>query len=434
MCNCSVRSAPLLAGLLAVAVSGLAPGAARAAGFAIFEQGARGMGFAGAFTAQADDPSAIFHNAAGIAFLTGRQAYAGGTVIASTSTFRGADPFPGAGVTEKGDMGLRVPPVAYYTHQFSERLVLGAGWTAPFGLQTRWADPDSFTGRFISQEADLKAFSLNPTVAYKVEDRLAVGLGLDVRFSSVSLTRRVPVINPFTQKVQDGASVHLRSGTETGLGFNVGILARPSPDLSLGASYRHRVKVDYRGGATFSAIPTGSPELDALVAADLPLGNVPVTTSIVFPAIASVGAAYTWKDWTIEGDVNWYQWSTFDRVLLVFETRGDLSQAIALDYSNSWQYRLGVERPLTRIWTVRGGLFYDQSPAPASSVSPLLPDADRYGLALGGSWKPGRFWVDAGTWLVLGKSRSTEGQSRDRYDGTYQSRRLTLGVSFGYAF
>ena len=40
------------------------PGAAHAAGFAIFEQGARGMGFAGAYAAQASDPSAIFHNAA----------------------------------------------------------------------------------------------------------------------------------------------------------------------------------------------------------------------------------------------------------------------------------------------------------------------------------------------------------------------------------
>ena len=432
--SCSRRVAPVLAGLWAAAVLGLAPAAASAAGFAIFEQGARGMGFAGAFTAQASDPSAIFHNAAGIAFLTGSQAYAGGTLIAPSSSFTGADPFPGSAVQEEGDMGVLVPPVAYYTHQFSERVVFGAGWTTPFGLQTRWQNPDSFTGRFISEEAEIKASSLNPTIAYKLEDRLAVGLGLDVRFSSMSLTRRVPVINPFTQKVEDGASAHLRTGTDMGIGFNVGILARPSPSLSLGASYRHKVKADYSGDATFSPIPTGNAELDAQVAAGIPSGAVPVTTSITFPAIASFGAAYTFGDWTVEADVNWYQWSTFDRVLLLFETREDLNQAIVEDYANSWQYRLGVERPLTRIWTVRGGLFYDQSPAPAASVSPILPDADRYGLALGGTWKPGRFWMDAGSWIVLGESRSTEGQSRDRYDGSYKSRGLTLGVSFGYAF
>jgi long-chain fatty acid transport protein len=428
------RSGPLLAGVFVAAVSILGPLPADAAGFAIFEQGARAMGFAGAFTAQASDPSAVFHNAAGIAFLGGRQAYVGGTLVAPTATFQGADPFPGSAVTERSDIGVLVPPAVYYTHQLSERLVVGAGWNTPFGLHTEWASPDSFTGRFVSQVAELKGFSLNPTVAYKVEDRLAVGAGLDVRFSSVALTRRVPVINPFTQTVADAATARLESGTETGFGFNLGVLARPTDNLSLGASYRHKVKVDYRGSATFSPLSTGNPELDAVVAAQLPAGSLPLTTFIVFPAIASVGAAYTWNDWTVEADVNWYQWSTFDRVLLLFETRGDLSEALVEDYANSWQYRVGVERPLGRAWTVRGGYFFDQSPAPAASVSPLLPDSDRHGLALGASWKPGRWWVDAGSWVVLSKRRSTEGVNRDRYDGTYDAHALTLGLSVGYGF
>jgi long-chain fatty acid transport protein len=421
------------AAVLAAAL-GLLPADASAGGLAIFEQGARGLGLAGAFTAQASDPSAIFHNAAGIAFLTGQQVYAGGVLIAPSSTFNGADPFPGAAVTEKADLGVLVPPAAYYTHQFSERLVLGAGWMTPFGLKSRWQDPDGFSGRFIAQEADIKAFSFNPTVAYKLEDRLAVGLGLDIRFSSLSLTRRVPVINPFTQKVEDGASARVSTGTDTGFGFNIGVLARPTESLSLGASYRHQVTIDYGGQATFSPMTTDVPELDAQIAAGLPPGSVPVSTSITYPAMASFGAAYAWNDWTFEADVNWHQWSSLDRVLLAFEGYPELAQVLVEDYSNSWQYRLGVQRPLTPVWTVRGGLFYDQSPAPAASVSPLLPDADRYGLALGGSWRKGRLWIDAGSWIVLGESRSTEGQNRDAYDGTYESNGVTLGLSLGYAF
>ena len=72
---------------VALATAGiLGPASAHAAGFAIFEQGARAMGFAGAFTAQANDPCAIFHNAAGIAFLKGKQLYLGGTLIRPSST------------------------------------------------------------------------------------------------------------------------------------------------------------------------------------------------------------------------------------------------------------------------------------------------------------------------------------------------------------
>src|SRR6188474_999676 len=102
------RSVPFLAAIVAVAFA-VAPADSSAAGFAVFEQGARAMGFAGAFTAQASDPSAIFHNAAGVAFLRGQQLYAGGTLIAPSATFQGADPFPGSAVTETADMGLLVP-------------------------------------------------------------------------------------------------------------------------------------------------------------------------------------------------------------------------------------------------------------------------------------------------------------------------------------
>jgi long-chain fatty acid transport protein len=421
-----------LAAALAACLVGPVP--ARAAGFAIFEQGARGMGFAGAFTAQANDPSAIFHNAAGIAFLKGSQLYLGGTLIHPSTTFTGADPFPGASVTEKGDTGLLVPPAAYYTQTFSERLVFGVGLHTPFGLTTSWASPEQFSGRFVSQRAELKGFSINPTIAYKLADRFAVGGGLDVRLSSVSLQRRVPVINPFTQRVTDAASVDLTSDTDVAFGFNVGALAKVSDSLSAGIHYRHKVKSSYSGTATFTQVPTGNTQLDTRLSAVLPQGSQPITTGVEFPGIFSGGVAYSAGDWTVEVDADWYQWSTFRQLRIAFTDRPDLSEDIQENYQNSWQYRIGLERRLGDRLAVRGGYFFDQSPAPAASISPLLPDADRNGFALGGTWKSGRFHVDAAMWLLLSPSRSTEGLNRDQYNGTYKSHAVTLGIFLGYAF
>jgi long-chain fatty acid transport protein len=392
------------------------------------------MGFAGAFTAQANDPSAIFHNAAGIAFLKGKQFYFGGTLIHPSTTFTGADPFPGASVTEKGDTSLLVPPAAYYTQPFSERIVFGIGLHTPFGLTTSWASPDTFSGRFVSQKAELKGFSINPTLGYKLADRFALGVGLDVRLSSVSLQRRVPVVNPFTQRVIDGASVDLSSNTDVGFGFNVGALAKISESLSAGVHYRHQVKSSYNGTANFTQIGTGNAQLDTALTARLPQGSQALTTEIVFPGIFMGGVAYTTGDWTFEADLDWYQWSKFSRLNLVFTDRPDLTQAIVENYKNSWQYRMGLERRLNETWAVRGGYFFDQSPAPAESISPLLPDADRNGFALGGSWKSGRFHADAAMWVLLSPARSTEGVSRDSYDGTYKSHAVTLGIFLGYSF
>lgn len=69
---------------------------AAAAGFKVNEQGAKAMGMANAFVAQADDPSALFYNPAGIAFLKGIQVNLGSLVIAVPQTeFTGTAPLSG---------------------------------------------------------------------------------------------------------------------------------------------------------------------------------------------------------------------------------------------------------------------------------------------------------------------------------------------------
>jgi long-chain fatty acid transport protein len=419
--------------LIALALS-IAPAPLSAAGFALFEHGARGMGFAGAFTAQASDPSAIFHNPAGIAFLPGKQLYLGATGVMPKWEFNGANPFPGTGVVEKGATNVLVPPAAYYTQAFSPRVVFGLGLNVPFGLKTEWANPDQFSGRYISQKASLGGFAVNPTLAIKLADRLAVGAGLDLRFSTVTLDRRIPVFNPFTLKPVDGADERLDAGTNHGIGFDVGMLAKLSDDLSVGVSYRHKVKIDYTGTATFTPLPTGNSQLDERVATVLPASNLPLNSSITFPAFASGGVAYRHGDWVFEADVNWYQWSTFTSIPVTFPDRPDLSGAITEDYSNSFQYRFGIEKTLNDVWAVRGGYFWDETPAPPASVSPLLPDADRNGFCLGGTWKSGSWRLDAASWFVLSRERSTAGLSRDSYEGTYKSHAFTLGVFLGYVF
>jgi long-chain fatty acid transport protein len=413
----------------------LLPAMSHASGFALFEQGAKAMGFGGAFTAQANDPSAIFHNVAGIAFLKGTQIYIGGSAVAASSTFTGADPFPGASVTEKGNAGIVVPPHAYVTQQLSEGLVIGVGLDTPFGLRTSWQNADTtYTGRFISKTAQLNGFSVNPSVAFKLADRLAVGGGVDIRFSSVELDRNVASIQPFTLQAVDIASVQLKSNTNTGVGFNLGIIAKPTEALSFGASYRHTVTVNYTGSAVFTQISTGDPSVDAIAARQLPIGSNPVTTSIQFPSEVSGGVAYSWNDWTVEGDVNWYKWSTFASLPLTFTNTPALSSVIPESYTDTFQYRVGIERRINEKWTVRGGYNHDNSPSPDASVSPLLPDADRNGAAVGFTYKQGRLHLDVANLFVFFKDRPTNGVNQDNYNGTYKNFAEVLSVSLGYGF
>jgi long-chain fatty acid transport protein len=62
------------------------PSCLLANGFDIYEQSAKAVGLGGAFIAQADDPSAIFFNPAGIVQLEGTQLSVGACSIMPTVT------------------------------------------------------------------------------------------------------------------------------------------------------------------------------------------------------------------------------------------------------------------------------------------------------------------------------------------------------------
>jgi long-chain fatty acid transport protein len=229
-------------------------------------------------------------------------------------------------VSERTEVLPLLPPAVFYTHQFSERNVLGVGLTRPYALRTRWENPDTFSGRFLAQRSEIDAYSLNPTAAWRVADRLALGIGLDVRRSSLALRRRYPGLHPVTDEVVDAASVRVDARRDTAIGFNLGFLARPTESLSVGAQYRNGVTHNYQGDAEFSLLPTGSPDLDAAVAEIIPAGTLPFRSSLRFPASVNAGAAYAWGDWTFAGDVGFWLWSKFQQIAVDYEGREDLRE------------------------------------------------------------------------------------------------------------
>src|SRR5512135_752106 len=86
-----------------------------AAGFRLLESGAKAMGMGFAFTAQADDPAAIYFNPAGLTQLKGQNVMLGATYLKlNGADFTGSTPLTsGASETQKSlDF---IIPNAYYT-------------------------------------------------------------------------------------------------------------------------------------------------------------------------------------------------------------------------------------------------------------------------------------------------------------------------------
>jgi long-chain fatty acid transport protein len=432
------RGGSIWRALVVAALGTLATLPLHAAGFAIYEAGSKALGMADAFTAQADDPSALFFNAGGAAFFDHTAVSVGVTYITeSGSTFSGANPFPGEGATGHGKKLNAFPPHAYWIQPITSTVKFGVGLTAPFGLTTAWRDPHNFPGRFISTKADLKDLDVNPTLAWQVTPNFGIGIGAVARVSKVELDRDAPAVNPFTFTVADVATSKLTSSWKAGYGANIGVLHHFNSFFSWGLSYRTPITVNYKGNDVLTQNLTGNAQLDAVVAARLPFNKkLPVKTAIKFPDQASLGLAFSLTpNVLLETDVNWTGWSHFKQVNVEF-TQGDLpNQTVVQRWKDVFHFRGGLRWTTSPVWQWRFGYVHDLSPQPEQTMSPLLPDADRNGFTFGVGYTAKVKTDFAVMYLPFNKRSRAKTFSDDTagdFFGRYDTKAWLAGVTLGF--
>jgi len=427
--------------LLTAVVLALLPSLSWGAGFALFEAGNKALGMGGAFTAVADDPSAMFWNPAGMAFQIdeGTQLMVGVTFIAPSKDFTGDNPYPGEGYISSQESQVFYPPHFYWATPLSDRVNFSLGFSTPFGLGTWW-DEEDFAGRFISKRADLMVFDLGAQVSWKICDRLAIGGGIDYMTATIELKRNQPAINPYTQSVTDVAEIDLHSDgfSNNAWAWNAGFLFKLPAGFSIGGMYRSDFTIKgTSASAEFTQIPTGYADFDAGVAATLPAEDADVYTELNFPDYWQIGLAWSNEKFTISGQYGVMGWNVFEELAIEFPDYPGLNSVIREDYEDSKQYRFGIDWRVSRMWALRAGYGFDESPQPIESMSPLLSDGDRdfYSAGIGFISKKGNWGFDVGYEYLTLQERSTQGRSYDGFDGLFHDGGAHLfGASFIFKF
>jgi long-chain fatty acid transport protein len=411
----------------------VASGSAFASGFALPEQGAKAVGMGGAFVATADDPSAIYYNVAGLAQQRSAEFLVGGTAITFSNQFTGDpnDPFT-SGQSGRYRAHTFVPPNAYFILPIGSNITAGVGLMSPFGLRTNWQDP--WPGRFISRDANVKVLSVEPAIAWQSgSGNVAIGVGAEYRRGRIALNRNNGALNPFTGRIVDVANAYLSSNWDSTWAYNAGILLKGG-NWRFGASYRTNANIDFTGDATFTQIPTGSAQLDAIVKSQLP-PNQSISTTINFPATMQGGIAYTTGNkWDLEFDASRTTWSRFKSLDVAFSQTPSANLNRAENWKDTMAYRAGANKTVSEHWDVRFGAVYDRNPEPTDVVGALLPDSDREGVTFGVGYHTGHFIFDATEFALHFKTRSTAGISSDNFNGVYKTDANLISVNFGYRF
>ncbi len=339
-----------------LSLAGMA-GLTHAAGFALIEQNASGLGnaYAGQ-AASAQDASTIYFNPAGMTLLPDRQIVLAGHLIKPQAEFTGTSSVGGG---NGGDAGaLAVVPNAYLAYRLTPDVHVGVGMNAPFGLKTEY--DSTWAGRHHGIKSELKTINLNPSIAWKATDTLSLGAGLNFQYAKATLTNTT------------AAGLATIEGDDYGWGYNLGALWQVSSATRVGLAYRSEVDQKLEGTAEFS--------LNAAA-------NGPVMASVTLPDSASLSVSHrmnTKLEWL--ADISWTGWNDFTE-LRILRANGSTLGVTPEHWRNSYRYSVGANYRLNDRVILRGGVAYDETPVSDTYRTVRIPDESRTWLAFGAQYR-----------------------------------------------
>ncbi|WP_157270181.1 OmpP1/FadL family transporter [Azohydromonas aeria] len=411
---------------------------AQAAGFQLLEQNASGIANAYAGSAAAtDNASTIFFNPAGMTELRDREVSLGGSVVDISAKFRdnGSQVGALAAAGNGGNAGTtNFVPNAYLSWKLSPQLWAGIGVSAPFGLKTEYGNP--WVGGAHALHFDVKTININPSLAFKVNDTLSLGAGVSYQLLDADYLRLASVATPGL-----AASTVSFKADDWSLGWNVGLLYKPSPDTRVGLSYRSAIKHTVSGDLKAGGLAGG-------VLA--PAVNGPAYARIKLPDTVLLSLAQRVNpQWELLGDLSWTGWDSIQDVDIRRSgptaanpdaANGPPAQTLKANFRNSWRMALGANYTLDSAWTLKGGLAYDRTPVRGPSTTLVsLPDGNRLWLTAGAQWRLSPdSRIDFGVAYIRVKDPKIDNDEvalgRGRVTGSYDNRIWILGAQYSQSF
>lgn len=415
----------LIPALLLVAFSGTAS----ASGFQLLEQNLSGLGnaYAGA-AAVAENASTIYFNPAGMTQLQDREVSGGLAAIGPSFKFNDSGSSVGflAGTGEGGNAGgWAAVPNGYLSWALTKDLYVGVGVGAPFGLKTEYDNP--WVGAAQSTMFDVKTFNINPSIAFRVNDKVSLGFGVNWQRVEATYERQVATVSP-----THAASPLKLTLDDDAWGWNVGALFTLSPSTKVGVSYRSAMAYKTTGEIEVTG-PLSAASSDA-------------KADIKLPDTFSLAVTQQLSDkWQMLGDVTWTGWSSIPKVDIYRTSgpsNGTIAQVLETDFRDTWRVGLGATYKYNDAWKLKYGIAYDQTPVKGANTRLVsMPDNDRIWFSFGAQWAPSKTsTLDLGvTYIHVKDSEIDNNQSaapdfRGRVTGEYEGNIWILGAQYSMSF
>jgi long-chain fatty acid transport protein len=388
--------------LTIILIAMLSPDLLGAQEFSFDEPSARAAGLGGAFTARADDATAIFYNPAGLAFL--------GTFRIKTNMMFGkrgtSASWPDGGASFESEPSEFLGNVAL-SWQPVKRATIGTGLFSPFNYGSAWT-PDR-DGLSVGGRNVLRTVAIRTAVAVEPIRGLAFGVGLDL----ISSTARWQPVQAYGVDDFEVGNYALHGH---GMSFVAGALWKIVPAVQVGAKYRERLPIDCRA--------TNVMDQD-------------VTGRLTLPRQITCGLALTpMNPLSVYLDLEWARWSEF-------ESSSFTSEGVELALGDTTALKAGVEYRPGQYAAVRAGYARHPSSLDETGLTPVYPDLDRNVYSLGFGYEGPLYSIRGNGKRVSDLSfdvfirYATGGPAASAFPGlelTYNSSRLQFGFGAGFVF
>lgn len=458
-------------------------------GFALSGVGSNGLSMGGAFTAVANDWSALYWNPAGMSFIQSDILGFHNAIVIPASYVKpntgiiGYDgPYsPVTQVNAKSET-FTIPSGGFVREfKYLKNTKIGLAVFSPFGLGTSWSlyhipigyyNP-SDTATFYppkfpehNWESEVKTASLLIGFSRKFE-KFSLGVAIGPTFERFKI-RKVTFFDPATIDTHAlslpiqyrlfpiDSKIEIKGWAFSG---SAGIIYQPTYKLHIGLSGRFYTRATLEGDAHLylyfpynDAIASAADSLSFLFLGAVANGYGTTKAKITLPFNVNLGISYeVTPKLLFSAEVDYTHWSSFDRIIANFKDLriklGDMTLAqITSDtlnefWNNTFKFSVGGQYQVNDYITMRSGFYYDQTPIPDTTLTPLIPDANsKFGFNIGGEYKILDFIkVKINYEFIYSSSKTVEPDTNYSYKSSYFAGEYgfhvnALGIGVEYKF
>ena len=390
-------------------------------GYQLIGFGQCSMGMGGAVVAAPCDPMTALSNPAGLAFLPSQTAFSGEIFNPERRTNFGF------GDTGSHTNVYAIPALGWSAPAFRPDLYFGGGIYGTSGLGVNYLQPNTPMGT-IQAFSSIDFMQMAPAVAFKMTDRVSLGIALDIAAEQVSF-----------DETFNGKGLDLTSPSWVyGAGITIGGLYKYKGKVTFGASYKSVMKFTHLyWQESEEFLPTGVYQTGPV---GISGGQGTYSARLNYPQQVAFGAAfYPVSKWLISVEGQWINWhNTMNKFKVYGPWIGTTNVVLPMNWQDEWVANVGTQYNVSEKWQVRAGYAYGSNPIKSADLQAnlIMPAIVTTAVTIGATQKLPMRWSLTEALMHTFKATSTDGTLFGLPIAPLQSSmsQNSIGIQIGYYF